>query len=338
MDVDRYVLERLRLAVLHADLVDGEKRHRGIAERGLRPRRGLDAAAEIDAADFLVAHHLFGRAFGDALADIHGDDPVDEAGDAFHVVVDEEHGAAIVAQFADQIGERFGLLRGEGAIVSAFWNTGQDCTATTRVFVHSSTYQKFVALLIKKANKIRVGNPMSEKTDMGPLISSKQRDRVEEYVKSGVEQGAELACGGARPAALKKGYFYSPTIFTDVSSDMRIAREEIFGPVLCVFKYSTVNDAIKQANNVPYGLAASVWGSNATELFKTVRALKAGTVWVNEHGVLVSEMPHGGYKQSGFGKDLSLYSLEEYTQLKHVYMDQTGAVRKPWYYTVYGDK
>ena len=113
MDVDRYVLERLRLAVLHADLVDGEKRPRGVAERGLRPRRGLDAAAEIDAADFLVAHHLFGRAFGDALADIHGDDPVDEAGDAFDVVVDEEHGAAVVAQFADQIGKRFGLLRGQ---------------------------------------------------------------------------------------------------------------------------------------------------------------------------------------------------------------------------------
>lgn len=226
----------------------------------------------------------------------------------------------------------------EGAIVSSFWNTGQDCTSTTRVFVHNSMYQKFVSLLIKKAKKIRVGNPLSEKIDMGPLISKKQRDRVEEYVKSGIAQGAKIECGGNRPAALKKGYFYSPTIFSDVTMDMKIAREEIFGPVLCVLRYSTTDDAIKQANSVPYGLAASVWGSNAAELFKVVRALKAGTVWVNEHGVLVSEMPHGGYKQSGFGKDLSLYSLEEYTQLKHVYIDQTGAVRKSWYYTVYGDK
>lgn len=226
----------------------------------------------------------------------------------------------------------------EGAVVSAFWNTAQDCTATTRVYVHKSSYDKFVRLLASKARKIRIGDPTKESTDMGPLISAKQRDRTEQYISFGIKEGANLICGGKRPKKLSKGFFFEPTIFADVKNDMRICQEEIFGPVLSVLKYDTVDQAVEMANDVIYGLAASVWGKDMTTLMNVAGKLKFGTVWINEHGILVSEMPHGGYKQSGFGKDLSMYSLEEYTQIKHIYVDQTGLVRKPWYYTVYGDK
>ena len=226
----------------------------------------------------------------------------------------------------------------EGAVVSAFWNSAQDCTATTRVLVHESMYDDFIELLVKKAKKIRIGDPADEKTDMGPLISDSQRKRTEDYVKATIAEGGKLLCGGARPENLKKGFFFEPTIFSDVKQTMRICKEEIFGPVLAVLKYSSVDDAIEKANDVVYGLAASVWGKDITTLIKVANSLRFGTVWINEHGVLVSEMPHGGFKQSGFGKDLSMYALEDFTQIKHIYIDQTGLVRKPWYYVVYGDK
>lgn len=226
----------------------------------------------------------------------------------------------------------------EGAIVSSFWNTAQDCTATTRVYVHKDNYEKFVKLLVEKAKKIRIGDPTKEKTDMGPLISAKQRDRTEQYVKYGLKEGARLVYGGKRPKDMKSGFFFEPTIFADVKQHMKICQEEIFGPVLCVLKYDKVDEAIEKANDVIYGLAASVWGKDITTLMNVATKLRFGTVWINEHGILVSEMPHGGFKQSGFGKDLSMYSLEEYTQIKHIYIDQTGLARKPWYYVVYGDK
>lgn len=226
----------------------------------------------------------------------------------------------------------------EGAVVAAFWNSGQDCTAATRVYVHESIHDAFVELLVEKARRIRIGDPLDEGTDMGPLVSGKQRERIEAYVKSGIEEGANLIHGGKRPENLKKGYFFEPTIFTGVEQKMRICQEEIFGPVLSVSGFSTVDEVIEKANDVVYGLASSVWGKDITDLVRIANRLKYGTVWINEHGVLTSETPHGGFKQSGFGKDLSLYSLEEYTQVKHVYIDQTGLVRKPWYYTVYGEK
>ncbi len=226
----------------------------------------------------------------------------------------------------------------EGAVVAAFWNSGQDCTAATRVYVHENIHDAFIELLVQKARKIRIGNPLDERIDMGPLVSGKQRERIETYVQSGIEEGANLIQGGKRPENLEKGYFFEPTIFTGVEQKMRICQEEIFGPVLSVSVFSTVDEVIEKANDVVYGLASSVWGKDITDLIRIANRLKYGTVWINEHGVLTSETPHGGFKQSGFGKDLSTYSLEEYTQVKHVYIDQTGLVRKPWYYTVYGEK
>jgi len=224
----------------------------------------------------------------------------------------------------------------KGAAVGAYWNTAQDCTAATRVYVPESLHNKFIKLLIKETKKIKIGDPLKENTDMGPLISAKQRKTTEEYVKSGIKQGAKLIYGGKRPKNPKKGFYFEPTIFTDVEQKMRICQEEIFGPIISVIKYKSVDEVIQKANDVVYGLAASVWGKDITILLKIARELKFGTVWINEHGLLASEMPHGGYKQSGFGKDLSIYSLEEYTQLKHVFIDMTGMVKKPWHDVVVG--
>ena len=134
---------------------------------------------------------------------------------------------------------------------------------------------------------------------------------------------------------MKKGFFLEPTILRDTSQEMRVCREEIFGPVICVYDYSSLDKAIEDANAVDYGLAASVYGRNVVSCMKVANELNFGTVWINEHGVLVSEMPHGGFKQSGFGKDLSLYSFEEYTRVKHIYLDLTGKAVRPWHYTVY---
>lgn len=228
----------------------------------------------------------------------------------------------------------------EGAVVGGFWNTGQDCTAVTRVYVPERLHDKFVQMLVERTKKFRIGDPMGKNTDMGPLISEKQRERVEGYVKSGLKEGAKIAIGGKRPKGKEfdKGYFFEPTILVNVQQHMKVCQEEIFGPVLSVIKYKTVDEVIKKANDVIYGLAASVWGKDITECFKVANSLNFGTVWINEHGVLTSEMPHGGFKQSGFGKDLSIYAFEEFTRIKHVYVDLTKMTRKPWHYTVYGDK
>jgi len=223
----------------------------------------------------------------------------------------------------------------KGAVAGAFWNTGQDCTAVTRVYVPEKLHDRFARMVVNEAKKIKIGNPLSESTDMGPLISSKQREQVEMYVDSGKKQGAKIILGGKRPN-MKKGFYLEPTIFTNVKQHHRICQEEIFGPVLSISKYKKTDEAIEKSNDTIYGLAASVWGRDINSCMDISRKLKFGTVWINEHGVLVSEMPHGGYKQSGFGKDLSMYSLEEHTRIKHVYIDSTNLARKPWHYAVYG--
>lgn len=227
-------------------------------------------------------------------------------------------------------------MASEGAVVGGFWNTGQDCTAVTRVYVPEKLHDEFVKKLVDKAKKFRLGDPLLKTTDMGPLISAKQRDRVEQYVKMGIGEGAKLACGGKRLS--RKGFFFQPTIFTKVKQHMRICQEEIFGPVICVGTYKKIGEAVTKANDSRYGLAGSVYGSNITACMNVAKKLNCGTVWINEHGVLTSETPHGGFKQSGFGKDLSKYAFEEYTRLKHVYVDLTGTVRRSWHYTVYGSK
>ena len=222
----------------------------------------------------------------------------------------------------------------EGAIVGGFVNGGQDCTAATRIYVEKDIHDSFVRKLVKKARTIKVGDPLSRKTDMGPLVSESHLQRVEAYVKYGKAEGAKLALGGDKPKS--NGFFHNPTIFTEAKSHMRICSEEIFGPVLGVYRFSSEEEVIHASNNVLYGLASSVWTKDVQKALRVAKALDFGTVWINDHLPLVSELPHGGFKQSGSGKDLSLYALEEYTRVKHVYADLSGERRKPWHYTVYG--
>ncbi len=226
----------------------------------------------------------------------------------------------------------------EGAVVGGFVNGGQDCTAATRIYVQQKVYATFLKKLVERAKKFRLGNPLNRDTDMGPLVAKAHLERVERHVKNGVQQGARCLIGGKRPTSknLKQGYFFEPTIMVDVKQEMTICQEEIFGPVLTVLDFKTKEEVISKANDVEYGLASSVWTNNVTTALDVARQLQFGEVWINDHLPLASEIPHGGTKMSGHGKDLSLYALEEYTRTKHVYVDLTGQVRKPWYYTVYG--
>lgn len=222
----------------------------------------------------------------------------------------------------------------DGAITGGFWNTGQDCTAVTRVIVSKEQHDKIVKTMADLTKKnFRLGDPRKETTDLGPLVSFKHRERVEGYVNLGCKEGAECFIGGKRPSGKEftKGAFFEPTILTKAKQHFRVCKEEIFGPVITVQTYDNINDAIAQANNVKYGLASSVWGKDITQCMKVAAKLQFGTVWINDHGILTSEMPHGGYKQSGFGKDLSLYSFDEYTNVKHVYIDALGPGEKPWH-------
>ncbi|GAA5874298.1 hypothetical protein JCM8547_007556 [Rhodosporidiobolus lusitaniae] len=203
------------------------------------------------------------------------------------------------------------------AAFGVYENMGQSCSAGSRILVHEDIYDEFCKLFVKAAQAIKVGDPLDKDTFQGAQVSKVQFDKILEYIESGKREGARLLTGGSRHGS--KGYFIQPTVFADVDMSMRIAKEEIFGPVASILKFKTEEEAIEVANGTDYGLAGAVHSQNITTVNRVVRRLKAGTVWVNQYVMLSHQVPFGGYKQSGWGRDLGLEALEGYLQTKSVH-------------------
>jgi acyl-CoA reductase-like NAD-dependent aldehyde dehydrogenase len=204
------------------------------------------------------------------------------------------------------------------AVNGVFFNSGQVCVAGTRIFVQHDQYDNFVDKLTKASARMTTGDPLNPDTRLGPLVSKEQFDRVNNYLEIGKKEGARVTIGGEKVGG--KGYFVQPTVFADVDNKMKIAREEIFGPVAAAIPFKDENDAVFQGNDTTYGLAAAVWTRDISRAHRVARALKAGNVWINCYGASDIGMPFGGYKQSGFGRENGRHVIEGYTQIKSVYV------------------
>jgi 1-pyrroline dehydrogenase len=203
----------------------------------------------------------------------------------------------------------------EGIKIAGYWNSGQDCTAASRVMAGPAIYDKLLDELVPAVESLQVGDPAtSDDVEMGPVISKSQQERVFGFLERA--SSAKVLTGGGSNG--DRGFFVQPTVITEVGQEDEIVQKEVFGPVVTVQRFADDDQALAWANDVPYGLSASVWTRDIGRALNAARKLQFGTVWINDHIPLVSEMPHGGYKQSGYGKDLSVYSLEDYTQIKHV--------------------
>ncbi|MGC7100590.1 gamma-aminobutyraldehyde dehydrogenase [Amycolatopsis lurida] len=223
-----------------------------------------------------------------------------------------------------------------GAVAGSLINSGQDCTAATRAYVHRSRFDEFVDRVAALMDGVRLGSVDDITTDMGSLISVAQRDRVAALVDAARRDGARVVRGGKVPESVPAGSaFYEPTLITEAAQDSPIVQQEIFGPVLVALPFDTDDEALALANDTPYGLSASAWTTNVYRAQRAQREIRAGCVWINDHIPIISEMPHGGYKASGFGKDMSAYSFDEYTNVKHVMSETTGVAHKAWHDLVF---
>jgi aldehyde dehydrogenase (NAD+) len=214
-----------------------------------------------------------------------------------------------------------------GAMMGIFYNQGQVCCAGSRLFLEERVKDEFLDRFKAKAQGITVGDPLDKATQMGPQVSEEQLNRIKSYVRIGLEEGATVLTGGGPPkfdGDLQKGYFFQPTIFSDVKNEMRVAQEEIFGPVVSVITFKDEDDLIKQANQTVYGLSAGIWTRDITRAHRFAKEIKAGVIWINTFNMFNAASPFGGYKQSGYGRELGKHALELYTQVKSVWVDLSG--------------
>jgi aldehyde dehydrogenase (NAD+)/phenylacetaldehyde dehydrogenase len=211
----------------------------------------------------------------------------------------------------------------KGAINAIFYGKGELCSAGSRLLVEESIHDALLEKVVERARKMTPGDPMDPKTRLGALVSEKQRDSVERYVETGKREGAKLVAGGGRASVNGKGAFFEATVFDGVTPKMTIAKEEIFGPVLASLTFKDEAEAVAVGNSTIYGLAAAVWSRDVKKALRTAKALKAGTVWINTYNVYDPGLPFGGYKQSGFGRERGHHALEEYTQVKSIWVDLT---------------
>jgi len=221
----------------------------------------------------------------------------------------------------------------DGAIYAGFYHQGQCCEGGTRLLVHEKIYDEFTSKLKEKIEKMKIGDPMDKATDNGPVVSKKQFESVMNYIEIGKGEGAKILTGGNKVG--DKGYYIQPTIFTDVDNKMKIAQEEIFGPVVVIIKFKDDDEAVKISNDSEFGLAAGIWSSNDERALALAKRLRAGTVWINEYHLLADRAPFGGYKQSGVGREFGIDGLKEYTEAKHIHIDEIkDRSKKFWYGTV----
>lgn len=215
----------------------------------------------------------------------------------------------------------------DGVVWGAFGTTGQRCTAASRLILHKDIKNQFLKILVKRTKKLRLGNGLKRSTDVGPLVNMGAVKKIRHYVNVGKEEGAELLCGGTSPTG--KGFFFRPTIFSEVTSDMRIAREEIFGPVLSVLECEDLDEGIEIANDSEYGLSSSIYTNNVSDAFKAVEKLEAGLSYVNS-STIGSEvhLPFGGVKGTGFTREAGIEGLEEFSYTKTIYVDYSGKLQK----------
>jgi aldehyde dehydrogenase (NAD+) len=220
-----------------------------------------------------------------------------------------------------------------GAMMGIFFNQGQVCCAGSRLFLDARVKDEFLERFKERAGRVKVGDPMDKNTQMGPQVSEEQLNRIKGYVDIAKGEGAQVLAGGCPPSLegdFQKGFFFQPTIFGEVQNNMRVAQEEIFGPVVSVITFDGEEDLIKQANGVVYGLSAGIWTKDITRAHRFAKAIKAGVVWINTYNMFNAASPFGGYKQSGYGREMGKHALEMYTQVKSVWVDLSG---KPigWY-------
>jgi aldehyde dehydrogenase (NAD+) len=225
-----------------------------------------------------------------------------------------------------------------GSIWAMYMHQGQICHAGTRLFVPAGLYDEVTARLVETVEGLKVGSAMDFESDLGPLINKTQFDTVDRYVQMGQDEGAKLLTGGHRVTGdgLDAGWFYEPTIFGEVSNDMKIAQEEIFGPVLAVIRYEGVEDAVRMANDSIYGLGGAVWSRDIPRALEVAKRIRTGTVWVNDYHLVSPAAPFGGYKQSGIGREHGAWGLKEYLQTKYVRVDQVPTKEQKFWYQVIG--